>query len=224
MNCKETRKAFVALLDGDLALTERAPVEVHVDQCVGCWARLERLRRQPVLLRTMWRARVALSSPDSLLDAVTRLRRHMFYRAPSRVIPMAAAVTVMVVVATYGIQRWTEPAAAPEASPVRNTPAPSIRPPLAATESPAASAMPQLAPAPEPSEAPAAEVRPEPGRQSRERSRPAARAQVASPARGKVSVGASAPEAQSGTVWALGSSKDEQNALPEPEPVRRDRD
>ena len=222
MNCKETRKAFVALLDGDLALTERAPVEVHLDRCIACWAKFESLRSQPALLRTVWRARIALSSVDGLLDAGSRFRRQIFHRVPLKIIPLAAVVTIMVVVATYGIQRWTEPAAAPEASPVRHAPAPS-RPPLASTEASTPGAPAPAALMTEATEEPAPKPKAESStRLSRDRARPVAKAQAALPARS--SVAAPAAGARPGPVWALGNSRDEQNVLPESETVRRDRD
>jgi len=221
MNCKETRKAFVALLDGDLALTERAPVELHLDRCIACWARFESLRSQPALLRTVWRARIALSSVDGLLDAGSRFRRQILHRVPVKIFPMAAAVTIMVVVATYGIQRWTEPAAAPEASPVRHAPAPS-RPPLSSTEVSTPGAPAPASPMTEAAEEHAPKPRAEPTRMSRDRARPVAKAQAALPTRSSVS--APAAKAEPGTVWALGNSRDEQNVLPESETVRRDRD
>ena len=37
MNCKDARKEFLTLLDGDLGLTERAPLEVHLDECRECF-------------------------------------------------------------------------------------------------------------------------------------------------------------------------------------------
>src|SRR5262245_60465287 len=222
MNCKETRKAFVALLDGDLALTERAPVEVHLDRCIACWAKFEGLRSQPAPLRTMWRAAVALSSVDGLLDAGSRLRRQILQRVPLIIIPMTAAVTVMVVVATYGIQRWTEPGTAPEASPVRQAPAP-IRPPLASTEVSEASAPVSAAPVIEAVDEPAAKPKADLTRISHDRARLVAKAQAAPPAPARSSAAPTA-EARPGSVWALGNSRDEQNVLPESETVRRDRD
>ena len=226
MNCKDTRKAFVALLDGDLALTERAPIEVHLDRCIVCWARLESLRSRPAPLRTMWRVRVALGSLDNLLDVVSRLRHRAFSRVPSRVVPMAAAVTVMVVAATYGIQRWTEPATAPEASPVRQTTAPRIPPALTSPEPASQSTLAPVAPLIEPSEMPVAKSKAEPSRIPRDRPRPVAKAQVSSPDPVRPPVAASAPtaEARPAPVWVLGNSKDEQNVLPESETVRRERD
>ena len=226
MTCKDTRKAFVALLDGDLALTERAPVEVHLDQCIACWAKFEGLRTQPAALRALWRLRVAMSSMDSLLDATARLRRQAFSRMPARVIPMTAAVTVMVVAATYGIQRWTEPVTAPEASPVRRVPAPPIQPPLAPTEPISSSAMAPAAPAEEPADAPALKSKPEPDRPPRDRARPVAKARLApsTPARAPAAASAPPVEAKAGTTWVMGNSKDEQNVLPESETVRRERD
>lgn len=226
MNCKDTRKAFVALLDGDLALTERAPIEVHLDRCIACWARLESLRSQPAPLRTVWRIRVALGSLDSLLDAIARLRRQMFSRLPSRVVPMAAAVTVMVVAATYGIQRWTEPAMAPEASPVRHTPASRIPPPLTSPEPASQSTLAPVAPLTEPAVASVTKPKAEPSRIPRDRPRPVAKAQVSSPDPVRPPVAAPAPtaEARPAPAWVLGNSKDEQNVLPESETVRRERD
>jgi len=44
MNCQEARESFSMLLDGELGLTERVPLELHVNACEGCQRRLEYLR------------------------------------------------------------------------------------------------------------------------------------------------------------------------------------
>src|SRR5262249_1603025 len=75
-------------------------------------------------------------------------------------------------------------------------------------------------------EEPVTKSRPEPSPTSRDRARPVAKAQVASPGPVRALIATPAPkvEAKAATTWVLGNSKDEQNVLPESETVRRERD
>lgn len=237
MSCKDTRKGFFPLLDGDLSLTERAPLEVHLDQCIKCWAELEKLRRTSAPLRAIWRARLALDSLRGVLDTVSpvavvkRLRWRSVSGAPSKVLPVAVVVTVVVVLAAFGIQRRTELVTqAPEAAPVRET---SPRPaslPLPAPEPARQTETPSLAPSttPEPAEASVTRSKAELPRVPRDRSRtrPIAKLRGAAPDPGQSAVTTIAPKspARPGTPWVLGSTKDEEGVLPDTENVRRDRD
>ena len=45
MNCQDAREGFVALLDGELGLTERAQMEAHLVHCAECGQALEQLHR-----------------------------------------------------------------------------------------------------------------------------------------------------------------------------------
>ena len=45
MDCQDAREGFVALLDGELGLTERAQMEAHLVQCTECGQALEHLHR-----------------------------------------------------------------------------------------------------------------------------------------------------------------------------------
>jgi len=109
-------------------LTERAPLEVHLDECSECWWELERLQRKSALPRAIWRARFALGNLGlleavSLAKTISQVPRRAFSRVPSRVFLVAVTVALMVVLVTYGFQRRSELGAAldhgvPEASPV----------------------------------------------------------------------------------------------------------
>src|SRR5215472_11772260 len=45
MNCQEARDSLSLLLDGDIGLTERVPLELHVNNCDGCQRRLAHLQQ-----------------------------------------------------------------------------------------------------------------------------------------------------------------------------------
>lgn len=220
MNCHDAHRSFFALLDGQLALTERAPVEIHLRQCDRCQAELERLRRRSPLLRCVWRARRALGATlqDLSLSRFVAPTREFVSRCPPRVLPVAAAVTLLVVLVTYGFQRQAELATTPAERPT--APSPVIEAPVPSPE-PIAKGEPSVLPlAPGPTS-------PSPAHQgerittSRPPAKPLARLhdpglRVAGDAGGVTSRKPSA-------VWIIGRTKDEQ-IPPEPEPVRRDRD
>lgn len=220
MNCHDAYRSFFALLDGQLALTERAPVEIHLRQCDRCQAELERLRRRPPLLRAVRRARCSLGGRFENIS-VPRLvapTREFLSRCPPRVLPVAAAVTLLVVLVMYGFQRQAELAPTPAERPP--APSPMIEAPLPSPE-PIAKREPSILPlAPDPTS-------PSPGHSgeritsSSPQAKPMARLHDARPrvARDAVIATARKPSA----AWIIGRTKDEQIA-PEPEPVRRDRD
>jgi len=218
VNCHDAYRSFFALLDGQLALTERAPVEIHLRQCDRCQAELERLRRRPRLLRAAWRARRALGAAlqDLSLPRLVAPTREFLSHCPPRVLPVAAAVTLLVVLVTYGFQRQAELAP----TPVERPPSPMIEAPVPSPE-PIAKREPSILPlAPDPTS-------PSPGHggeritSSSPQAKPMARLHDARPrvSRDAVVATARTPSA----AWIIGRTKDEQIA-PEPEPVRRDRD
>jgi hypothetical protein len=144
--------------------------------------------------------------------------REFLSRCPPRVFPGAAAVTLLVVLVTYGFQRQAELAPTPAERPP--VPSPMIEAPVPSPE-PIAKSEPSILPlAPDPPP-------PSPGHggeritSPRPQAKSMARLHDARPrvARDAVAATARKPSA----AWIIGHTKDEQIA-PEPEPVRRDRD
>lgn len=217
MNCHDAHRSFFALLDGQLPLTERAPVEIHLRQCDRCQAELERLRRRSPLLRGAWRARRALGAAlqDLSLRGLVAPAREFLSRCPPRVFPVTAAVTLLVVLVTYGFQRQAELAP----TPVERPPSPMIEAPVPSPE-PIAKREPSILPlAPDPTS-------PSSGHGERitsssPQAKPIARLHDARPRVTREAVVATARKPSA--AWIIGHTKDEQIA-PEPEPVRRDRD
>jgi len=227
MNCKDARKEFLTLLDGDLGLTERAPLEVHLDECSECWWELERLQRKSALPRAIWRARFALGNLGlleavSLAKTISQVPRRAFSRVPSRVFLVAVTVALMVVLVTYGFQRRSELGAAldhgvPEASPVRQD---SLRP---AAQPAAALASQSEAPtiSPTPGATVPVSARTEIARaRPRQGAIPGLRAAAVDPVR--PTAGAKPPAGPS-ALWVMGHTRDEQ-IVPETAAVREDRD
>ncbi len=229
MNCKDARKEFLTLLGGDLALTERAPLEIHVDECPECWWELERLQRKSALPRAIWRARLALGTLD-MLEAValgrtiSRFLPRALSCVPSRGFLVAAAVTLMVVLVTHGFQRRSElgtaiDPGAPEALPVRQESPRLVTPlvaPLASSEAPSISSQPEpSAPASVRTEIP--RVRPRQG------ATPGPRAVAAAPVRPTAGASTTRNQAGPSATWVMGHMRDEL-IVPEPAAVRQDRD
>jgi hypothetical protein len=227
MNCKDARKEFLTLLDGDLGLTERAPLEVHLDECRECWWELERLQRRSALPRAIWRARLALGNLGlleavSLAKTIKELPRRAFSRVPSRVFLVAVTVALMVVLVTYGFQRRSElrmalDHGAPEASPVRQDSPRPASPPAAALAS--ESEAPTISPKPG-AAAPVSGPTAIPHARPRLGAVPGLHAAVAAPVR--PTAGAK-PPAGSSALWVMGHTRDEQ-IVPETAVVRQDRD
>ena len=225
MNCKDARKEFLSLLGGDLGLTERAPLEVHLDGCRECWWELEKLQRKSALPRAIWRARLALGNLGlleavSLATTISRLPRPAFSPVLSRVFLVAVTVALTVVLVTYGFQRRPELGAAldhgaPEAPPVRqDSPLPTPAPVAALasqSEAPSISPLPDAA---APVSARTEIPRPRQGAIS------GLRTAVAAPVR--PTAGAKPPAGPS-AVWVMGHTRDEQ-IVPETAAVRQDRD
>jgi hypothetical protein len=144
--------------------------------------------------------------------------REFLSRCPPRVFPGAAAVTLLVVLVTYGFQRQAELAPTPVDRPP--APSPMIGAPVPSPE-PIAKHEPSILPlAPGPT-SPTAGHGVVQITSSHPQAKPTARLHDARPrvARDAVVATARKPSA----IWIIGRTKDEQIA-PEPEPVRRDRD
>src|SRR5215470_16973978 len=119
MNCSEARESFSMLLDGELGLTERVPLELHVNACEGCQRRLEYLRElreleqraRPAPRPVHWRPILAPGFVEKALGAIraedvtTRLRRVVAEKVPSRQLAVAAAVPLFVMLAIFIFER-----------------------------------------------------------------------------------------------------------------------
>jgi len=227
MNCKDAHKEFLTLLGGALGLTERAPLEVHLDECRECWRELERLQRKSAFPRAIWRVRLALGNLDlleavSLARTISRLPRRAFSPAPSRVFLVAVTVALMVVLVTYGFQRRSELGTAldhgaPEASPVRQDPhRPASRPEAALASQ---SEPPAISPTPG-ATVPVSARTEIPRARPRQGAIPSLRAPAVDPVRPPA--GVKSPAGPS-ALWVMGHTRDEQ-IVPEAAAVRQDRD
>ena len=119
MNCQEARESLSMLLDGDLGLTERVPLELHVNACEGCQRRLAHLRElrefeqraRPAPRPVHWRPILAPGFVEKALGAIraedvtTRLRRLVAEKVPSRQLAVAAAVPLLVMLAVFIFER-----------------------------------------------------------------------------------------------------------------------
>ena len=159
------------LLDGDIGLTERVPLELHVNTCAECRQKLADLQmlrdppQRPAPRPVHWRPMLAAGLVGRALEAIrpddvaTWLRRSVIERVPPKHLAVAAAVPLVLTLAifvfergfTVGVAMRQRPPSAPAAmrsspqAPTASTePAiPSQSPPAAA-----ASAEPALSPAP----------------------------------------------------------------------------
>jgi peptidoglycan-associated lipoprotein len=107
------------LLDGDLGLTERVPLELHVNACEGCQRRLALLQElreleqhaRPAPRPVHWRLILAPGFVEKALGAIraedvtTRLRRLVAEKVPSRQLAMGAAVSLLVILAVFIFER-----------------------------------------------------------------------------------------------------------------------
>ena len=119
MNCQEARDSLSMLLDGDIGLTERVPLELHVNACDGCHRRLAHLqelkeleqRARPAPRPIHWRLVLAPGFMEKALgvmraeDVTTRLRRLVVEKVPSRQLAVAAAVPLLVMLAVFVFER-----------------------------------------------------------------------------------------------------------------------
>ena len=153
MSCAENRLRHSALLDGELAPTERAQVEAHLATCAECTAELAALARTLGMLHALPAVRAPLGFVDRVLESTRpmpwhrRLGRRLFQ--PLRVkLPLEAAAVMLVAFgAVYVFQntpelqqaaRQEQSAPVPVAPPA--TPAPATVPAVTGTPAPSPSA------------------------------------------------------------------------------------
>jgi hypothetical protein len=125
MNCQEADEDFAALLDGDIGLTERVPLEAHLRKCAECRQGLENLQEKKGSARPIgWRP---------------RLRRSGIPRIPAKLLAVAASVTLVAVLVLVVLERRAELELAfrqwvPSVSSIGDRPSQSTPPLVAATE------------------------------------------------------------------------------------------
>ena len=120
MNCQDARESLSTLLDGDIGLTERVPLELHVNTCVECGQKLADLQAlrlvadrpaprpvhhwhwPPVLAADAVGRALGLMRPD---DVATRMRRLVIDRFPPRHLAIAAVVPLMAILAIFVFER-----------------------------------------------------------------------------------------------------------------------
>ena len=127
MNCQDVHEGFSSLLDGDIGLTERVPLEAHLRKCADCRQELENLQKKKGGARPItWRP---------------RLRRSVIPRIPDKLLAVAASVTLVAVLVLVVLERRAELELAfrhwvPSVPPVGDGP-PQLEPPLVASTEPA---------------------------------------------------------------------------------------
>ena len=127
MNCQDAHKGFPALLDGDIGLTERVPLEAHLRKCADCRQELENLQKKKGRARPItWRP---------------RLRRSVIPRIPAKLLAVAASVMLVAVLVLVALERRAELELAfrhwvPSVPSTRDSP-PQPTPPLLASTEPA---------------------------------------------------------------------------------------
>ncbi len=112
MTCDEARLQFSALLDGELAPEERAPVEAHLAGCGECLRALHQLQQVDNLFRGM----SAQAAPDGIVEAVretvdpppVQLGRSRF--EPRRLWPLVAAAAALLITfaGLVAVSGWME--------------------------------------------------------------------------------------------------------------------
>src|SRR5436309_14096203 len=122
MNCQEARESFPVLLEESLGLTDRVPLELHVNTCEGCQRQLAHLqelkelkeleqRARPAPRPIHWRPILAPGLVKKALgvmrveDVTTRLRRLVAEKVRSRQLAVAAAVSLVVMLAVFVFER-----------------------------------------------------------------------------------------------------------------------
>jgi len=127
MNCQEAHEDFSALLDGDIGLTERVPLEAHLRTCAECRQELENLPKKKGAARPIgWRP---------------RLRRSVTSRIPAKFLEVAVSVTLVAVLVLVVLERRAELELAfrhwvPLVPPIGGRP-PQSEPPMVASTEPA---------------------------------------------------------------------------------------
>ena len=179
MNCQDARESLASLLDGDIGLTERVPLELHVSECAECRQKLVDLQALRLLADKAaaprpahhwhWPPVVAVDTVGRALgfmrrdDFVTRMRRLMADRFPSKHLAIAAAVPLVAIVAIFVFERGfkvgvamrqraaSEPVVATQGSPSPAPPrAPVVEPVAPAVAPPALPPRAAVAPPPPP--------------------------------------------------------------------------
>ena len=114
MNCQEARESFSVLLEGNLGLTDRVPLERHVNTCEGCQRQLLKeleQRARPAPRPIHWQPILAPGLVKKALgvmrveDVTTRLRRLVAEKVRSRQLAVAAAVPLVVMLAIFVFER-----------------------------------------------------------------------------------------------------------------------
>ena len=127
MSCQEAHEDFSALLDGDISLTERVPLEAHLRTCAECRQELENLQKDKGAAHPIgWRP---------------RLRRPVVPRIPAKFLEVAVSVTLVTVLVLVVLERRAELELAfrrwvPPVPPIGGRP-PQSGPPLVASTEPA---------------------------------------------------------------------------------------
>jgi peptidoglycan-associated lipoprotein len=114
MNCQEARESFSVLLEANLGLTDRVPLERHVNTCEGCQRQLLKeleqrarpaprpIQRQPILAPGLVKKALGVMRVE---DVTTRLRRLVAEEVRSRQLAVAAAVPLVVMLAVFVFER-----------------------------------------------------------------------------------------------------------------------
>jgi peptidoglycan-associated lipoprotein len=119
MNCQEARESFSVLLEGNLGLTDRVPLELHVNTCEGCQRQLAHLQElkeleqraraaprpihwQPILAPGLVKKALGVMRVE---DVTTRLSRLVAEKVRSRQLAVAAAVPLVVMLAVFVFDR-----------------------------------------------------------------------------------------------------------------------
>jgi len=168
MNCQEARESLFMLLDGALGLTERVPLELHVNACDACQRQLAHLqelkeleqRARPAPRPVQWRPILAPGFVEKALgvmraeDVTTRLRRLVAERIPSRQLAVAAAVPILVMLAVFIFERGFSVGSAmrqrPAVAPSQTTSDLPVVPPVASIAPSPPTVVKPIAPAPVP--------------------------------------------------------------------------
>jgi hypothetical protein len=94
MNCQDAHEGLSSLLDGDIGLTERVPLEAHLSKCADCRQELENRQKKNGGARPIaWRP---------------RLGRSVILRIPDKLLAVTASVTLVAVLVLVVLERRAE--------------------------------------------------------------------------------------------------------------------
>ena len=96
--CPERVEALSRLLDGELSPQERAALEAHLEQCPGCAAELEALRRMTSALQGLGSIDPPPELFESVATAVDRHRRRNLWAASVALLLVGAATLAAVAI------------------------------------------------------------------------------------------------------------------------------